>query len=236
MKVITVPILPFKMLQSHLIQDTKTIIVDTGNPGSAPKILEAMRVHNIPHDNVSIILLTHSHVDHIGSAAELQDVLKVPIAIHRLEKENVENGIRLPLTPKNWFGKLFLKTPLTKEKVGKFKVEIVLEGAEDLASYGVNARVIFTPGHTPGSVSVMLANREMVAGDVASGGILLGGIINSDVPMWPIFHNDTITSIESLKEIIKLSPTKIHVGHGGPLDVTSIEKFVSDQVNLTNAL
>jgi hydroxyacylglutathione hydrolase len=229
MKVITVPILPFGLLQSHIIHDTKTIIVDTGKPGSVPKILAAMRKYDIPNDNVSMILLTHSHLDHAGSAAELQKMLKVPIAIHRIEKENVEGGVRLKLTPKDWFGKLFLKTPITKEKFETFKVDIVLEGGEDLRPHGVDARVIFTPGHTPGSV--MLANKEMLAGDAASGGILLGGIINSDVPMWPIFHSDTVTSIESLKQIIKLSPTKIHVGHGGPLDVLSIEKFVSDQVN-----
>jgi hydroxyacylglutathione hydrolase len=229
MKVITVPILPFKMLQSHIIHDTKTIIVDTGKPGSTKKILAALRKHNIANDSVSMILLTHSHLDHAGSAAELQKVLKVPIAIHKLEKEYVENGTRLKLTPKDWFGKLFLKSPITKEDVDKFKVDIELEGGEDLNPYGVDAKVIFTPGHTPGSVSVLLANQEILAGDAVSGGILLGGIINSDVAMWPIFHSDTINSIESLKEIIKLSPTKIHVGHGGPLDVPSIENFISDQ-------
>lgn len=230
MKVITIPILPFKMLQSHIIYDNKTIIVDTGNPGSASKILRAMRKHHIPFDSVSMILVTHSHLDHSGSAAELQKILKVPIAMHHLEKEYVENGTRLKLTPKDIFGKLFLKTPLIKQNVEKFKVDIVLEGAEDLNPYGVNARVIFTPGHTPGSVSVLLANKEMIAGDVVSGGILLGGMINSDVPTWPIFHSDTITSMESLRQIIKLSPSKIHVGHGGPLNVHAIEKFIHDQV------
>lgn len=234
MKIVTVPILPFGLLQSHLIQDIKTIVVDTGKPGSVPKILAALQKHHIPKENISMILLTHSHLDHAGSAAELQEVLQVPIAIHRLEKEYVENGLRLPLTPKDWFGKLFLSSPITKEEIKKFKVDIVLEGGEELAPYGVNGRVIFTPGHTPGSVSIMLANGEMLAGDAVSGGILLGGIINSDVPMWPIFHSDTPHSIESLEKIINLAPTRLHVGHGGPLDLRSIEKFVQSQVRELN--
>ncbi len=208
MEVITIPILPFKMLQSHLIRDTKTIIVDTGNPGSAPKILAAMKRHGISNDSVSLILITHSHLDHSGSASELQRLLKAPVAIHRLEKEYVENGTRLKLTPKDGFGKLFLKTPLIKQDVEKFKVDIALEGGEDLNPYGVDARIIFTPGHTPGSISVLLANNEMIAGDVVSGGILLGGMINSGVPTWPIYHSDTPVSIESLKKIVALSPQK----------------------------
>ena len=76
----------------------------------------------------------------------------------------------------------------------------------------------------------MLGNREMIAGDVISGGILLGGIVNNDVPTWPIFHDDTTTSIKSLKQITELSPTKVHVGHGGPLEVPAIEKFICNQV------
>ncbi|AEV97226.1 hypothetical protein A4D02_17330 [Niastella koreensis] len=229
MEVITVPILPLRMLQSHIVRDQKSIIVDTGNPGSVPKILDAMEKHKIAIEDVSLILITHSHLDHSGSAAELQKVLNVPIAMHGFEKEYVENGTRLPLTPKDWFGKLFKKTPLIKKNVERFKVNIILKGDEDLKQYGVDARVVFTPGHTPGSVSVMLGNGEMVAGDVVSGGILLGGILNNDVPTWPIFHDDTINSIKSLKQIINLSPTKVHVGHGGPVYVPSIKKFIDHQ-------
>ena len=70
-----------------------------------------------------------------------------------------------------------------------------MQGDEDLAQYGVDGKVIFTPGHTPGSVSIRLANNEMHEGDAVSVGILLGGIINSGLSMWPIFHSDTIHSI-----------------------------------------
>lgn len=229
MEVITVPILPFKMLQSHIIRDKKTIIVDTGNPGSVPKILAAMKKHRIAKKDVSLIIVTHSHLDHSGSAAELQRILKVPIAIHQFEKEYVENGTRLPLTPKDGFGKIFKNSALIKKDVEKFKVDIILGGGEDLNPYGVDAKVIFTPGHTIGSVSVFLSNGEMIAGDVVSGGILLGGMINSDVPTWPIFHDNTPTSIESLKQIIALSPARVHVGHGGPLNVVSLQKFIARQ-------
>jgi glyoxylase-like metal-dependent hydrolase (beta-lactamase superfamily II) len=72
MEVITVPILPMMMLQSHIVRDQKTIIVDTGNPGSAANILAAMKKHQIDPEDVSLILITHSHLDHSGGAAELQ--------------------------------------------------------------------------------------------------------------------------------------------------------------------
>jgi len=75
----------------------------------------------------------------------------------------------------------------------------------------------------------MLGNREMIAGDVVSGGILLGGMMFNDVPTCPVFHDDTRTSIASLRRIIDLYPAKVHVGHGGPLEIPSIKKFVRDQ-------
>jgi hydroxyacylglutathione hydrolase len=71
---------------------------------------------------------------------------------------------------------------LVKKNVEKFKVNVILKGGEDHKTYGVDARIIFTPGHTPGFVSVMLSNGEMIAGDVVSGGILSGGIIRNEVP------------------------------------------------------
>jgi hydroxyacylglutathione hydrolase len=77
------------------------IIVDTGNPGSAAKILAAMKKHQIDPEDVSLIMITHSHLDHSGGAAELQKALNVPIAMQHLKQIYVENGTRLPLTPKN---------------------------------------------------------------------------------------------------------------------------------------
>jgi hydroxyacylglutathione hydrolase len=77
----------------------------------------------------------------------------------------------------------------------------------------------------------MLGNGEMIAGDVVSGGILLGGIIKNEIPTWPIFHDDTINSLRSIAQIIELSPTKVHVGHGGPLSIPLIKKFIDQQAS-----
>jgi len=54
--------------------------VDTGNKGKAVRVLAALERNGISRDQVSLILITHGHSDHFGSARELQKILKVPVA------------------------------------------------------------------------------------------------------------------------------------------------------------
>ncbi len=227
MEVITVPILPMKILQSYIIVGHKTIIVDTGVPDSQNKIISCLKKNNVQERDVSMILLTHSHIDHSGSVAALKKLFNVPVAIHKSEAAVIETGEMLPLSPKNKLSEIFKKSPPMQAKLEKCFVDIKLDGSENLEEFGIEAKLIHTPGHTDGSISIVLSNNEIIAGDVLSGGILLGGILKNNVGTWPTFHNDTKTCIESINKIIQLNPSKVYVGHGGTFTVNNLQKFVN---------
>ncbi|MEM3079378.1 MAG: MBL fold metallo-hydrolase, partial [Thermoproteota archaeon] len=77
--------------------DGKIVIVDTGMPGDAKKILEYLstKMNKNPKD-LKTILLTHCHPDHAGSALEIKELTGAKIAIHRDDADYVAGRKKLP--------------------------------------------------------------------------------------------------------------------------------------------
>ena len=68
---IQIPILPFNMVNAHLIKTDKgSILVDTGIPGSERKIERVLHKHGLSFKDIKLIVVTHAHTDHAGSAAQ----------------------------------------------------------------------------------------------------------------------------------------------------------------------
>lgn len=72
------------------------VLVDTGNPGKAERILERLAKRDVAPDDIRLILLTHGHTDHFGSAAALRERTGAPVAIHALDADAVRQGIHQP--------------------------------------------------------------------------------------------------------------------------------------------
>jgi len=68
------------MINCFLIKgETKHILVDTGVPKSERKIIKQLKAHRIKLEDIGLIIITHGHIDHFGSANELKNILKIPI-------------------------------------------------------------------------------------------------------------------------------------------------------------
>jgi hydroxyacylglutathione hydrolase len=90
----------------------------------------------------------------------------------------------------------------------------VFEEEWRLEDYGVSGRVIPTPGHTPGSVSVLLDSGEAIVGDMVIGDFLR--LLCR--PGLPIVAWDMERNRESIRRFLDLSPRIVYVGHGGPFE------------------
>jgi hydroxyacylglutathione hydrolase len=212
---------------------TGCVLVDTGNPGKADRILERLAEHGVAPADVRLILITHGHIDHFGSAAELRERTGAPVAIHALDANAVRQGIHQPdsLQPTRRLIALLMRISVLRnlavpDRAPAFEPDSVFEGEQCLDEYGLAGRVIPTPGHTPGSVSVLLDSAEAIVGDMVIGDFLR--LLRKPGP--PIIAWDLERNRESVRGFLDLSPRIVYVGHGGPFD--NLSGLIKKQIEI----
>jgi hydroxyacylglutathione hydrolase len=209
-------IIPIKLSFSnaYLVKDRKSILVDAGAPRQADKILSAISGAGVNEKDISLILQTHGHFDHAGSTAELKRRLGGPVAVHLNDAFMLRKGINGEIKPRN------LEARIVKAVVpNSFEAcepDMLIEEEMTLSDFGVNGKIFFTPGHTKGSISVLLDNNEAILGDVMMGG-MMGGALFGKSPNYHYFIDDLSDLHASIKKIFSWKPSQLYVGHGGPL-------------------
>jgi glyoxylase-like metal-dependent hydrolase (beta-lactamase superfamily II) len=216
-------IIPIRLGISNafLIKEERTILVDTGRPHEAPVIVQALEREGGSVEDLALIVHTHGHWDHAGATWQLKAWTRTPTAIHRADADKLRQGRSGALRPIGLSG-LFLR-PFLRRTFPAFEADILLDDAVDLARFGVRGRVIGTPGHTPGSVSVLTAEGDAIVGDLLMGGYL-GGKLLPRVPGYHYFAEDFDLLKMSIARLIDLRPTRIFPGHGGPLSLQAVER------------
>jgi hydroxyacylglutathione hydrolase len=136
-------IIPVGMLQCNcsILGDPETreaIVVDPGD--EVERILEILRERQL---NVRAIVSTHTHIDHVGGLAKLHAATKAPVLIHEADLELYRH-----LDMQAQF--LGMRTPES------IRIEDFVKEGDSLRWGGYAARVIHTPGHTPGSISLLV--------------------------------------------------------------------------------
>ncbi len=218
-----VHILPLGIDNCYLLQGDGCVLVDGGAPGQEHRFFDQMATLGVPPERISLIVLTHAHWDHIGCARALTKATGARLAVHGRERDIVVNGRKsMPPASTLWgivFGAV-LRAFLPFIKVEPVAVDIEIgDDGMDLAPYGVNARVVYTPGHSPGSISVVLDSGEACVGDLAMNGLPL-----TFGPNLPIFADDMKTVRASWRKLLQLGVATIYPAHGRPFPVSSIEK------------
>ena len=224
-KIIRIPILPLSMVNAHLIVgEAGCILVDAGLPNSERKIERVLARHGLALHNIKLIIVTHAHVDHAGSAARLRESSGAPILGHRDDADFYSRRAPMTFCPTGWFGWLFLKTPLPHQPYTGFEPDILLAGAEtmNLEAFGVSGIVRHTAGHTPGSISVELSSEDALVGDLISSGILLGGIAFTGRARRPPFEDDPLAVASELERLVHAGTKRFYMGHGGPLQAAEV--------------
>jgi glyoxylase-like metal-dependent hydrolase (beta-lactamase superfamily II) len=207
----------------YLIKDKKSILVDAGAPNQADKIVEAVRKAGVNPKDVALILHTHGHFDHAGSTAALKRRLGVPVAVHVNDAFMLREGRNGEIKPRNFEARVIMA--FVPKSFEASQPDILIEEDMVLTDFGVDAKVLFTPGHTKGSISILCGNNEAIVGDILMGG-WAGGALFSSRPNYHYYVDDIGQVHASLKKILGYKPGKLYVGHGGPLKFENVvERF-----------
>ena len=86
----TIQAIPLGMNQCYVIQDQGTIMIDGGFPGKARSFEKALAETAIKPPDIQLVILTHGHFDHVGSAKHIRGLTGARIAMHRADKEQLE--------------------------------------------------------------------------------------------------------------------------------------------------
>ena len=215
-----------------VIRGNKTILVDTGSKplpdevvgfmeqmgfnfgteelrcqvreGSYPGIMGLLDKEKL---KIDMIICTHYHGDHVGNLKRLKDALKVPVALHPLDIPFVDGTEQVPAPypiPAE------ISQHLGVEHCG---VDMLLKDGEFVDD---DVQVIHVPGHTMGSICLLVGNRVLITGDCMVGRNEMNPMMGQDELNLPVemFSMDYGRAVKSLEKLLSYDFETLLLGHG----------------------
>jgi glyoxylase-like metal-dependent hydrolase (beta-lactamase superfamily II) len=208
---------PRALVNAHLVDTDVLTLIDTGTPGGAGAILRALRDRGREPADVQRILLTHRHSDHAGNAAALARETGATVFAPPADAAYVRDGTEQP-RPRAATRLGRAMVPYVKAAL-PWQVEPVAvdESLADGTTLGP-FRVIATPGHTAGHVSLLFEERGgiLFTGDAAARITGVGPHPAAD---------DPATARASVAALAREDFRAACFGHGRPLTVDAAQRF-----------
>lgn len=176
---------------TYVIKDDKTVLVDPGHTRHLKKVFHQMEEDGLSPEKIDVVLITHSHPDHMEGAEVFLDKT-VRIAIGKEEERYLlESGKML-------FDMMGMPMP-------NVRIDFYLKEGE-LRLGNQDFRIYQSPGHSPGSLTIYWPDRKaLFSGDV----VFLGGIGRTD-----FLEGNSKHLMESIERLSRLDTELLLPGHG----------------------
>jgi glyoxylase-like metal-dependent hydrolase (beta-lactamase superfamily II) len=205
------------MSNAYLVEDgDKLLVVDTGLPGHAKKIVSYVKSLGKDPRSVETVVLTHPDLDHSGSAAELKQLTGAKVAIHETDAPRLTG--EKPWSEAKGAAGMVIRVVGLFMKLEPVSPDISLKEGEKLGPL----TVLETPGHTSGSISLYKVGTALFSGDA----LLTNG---KGLFQEPRMVNEELGR-ESIRRMATLQFEYLLPGHGAPVEGNASEKL-KDFVN-----
>ncbi|BCU67734.1 MBL fold metallo-hydrolase [Sulfolobales archaeon HS-7] len=192
-----------------VICDEKVVVIDGGVPNST---MDAGFLNQVDY-----LVITHAHVDHLGTLREIVSRYKPKILISEQEYQRMDfekinsEGREIYKDLMEFFG-----------EAEKVEGEFVIVDEDDEFPLGENTlRVIYSPGHSKGHISVMIGNF-LYAGDA------LGAIFNGRYFPLLLRGSSREQYYSSIRKLLEYNPSMIGLSHGGLLPFSDVERSIKE--------
>ncbi len=205
---------PDRFVNVYLVYGNGITVIDTGFNGSEKLIYEDIRLTGRDPSEIGLIILTHSHPDHTGSAKMIRDLTGCTIAAHPLDAPAIEN-----VDP------ALLKSPapgVPPMVGGPVPVGRLLGDGDTISlGRGLTLEVLHTPGHSPGSISLFL--REEMA-------LFTGDTVQA--PGRAPIYTDPVALVRSIRRLKGISGIRHYLpSHDTPATGDATYQRLADSLN-----
>ncbi len=202
-----------RFVNVYVLDLGKIALVDTGTRKAEPLIREGLREIGKEVQDIAVLLLTHHHVDHVGTAVVWKREARAEVDLHRIDapvaakrERRRTHGVKASMKIVAAFMGLF--TPLMRGP--PLETDRLLDGGETLEVLGWPIEVIHAPGHTLGSCAFYARQAGILfAGDAVNG--------RRGAAEPPVLMEDVAASMDSFRKLISLQAPVLLPGHGSPV-------------------
>jgi hydroxyacylglutathione hydrolase len=201
---------------------TGFVLIDTGYSKNRADIEKELESAGCTRETLKLILLTHGDFDHSGNGAYLREKCGTKIAMHSADKGMVENGDLFYNRNANFLmrimGKIllfFLRGGLKKDE--RFTPDFYVEDGYGLSEFGFDAKVIYIPGHSKGSIGILTSGGDLFCGDLLE---------NTKKPAKNSLIANKKAFNASVEKLNGLKISMVYPGHGEPFPM---EQFIKTQ-------
>lgn len=205
------------------------LLVDTGYNSDYEKFVKKLKKLNINMYDIKYIFLTHHHDDHVGFVTKLLGQTEAKLIIHNNAVAPLQRGesedtmkpvnlrIRIIFSIFRLFHKNFKYPPVRLRDD-----DIVLDGNDEklLSSIGIDGEIIYTPGHSRDSMSIVLRDGSTFVGDLAMNFLKFSGIKHR-----PIYIESIDDVFDGWKRIISIGASTIYPSHGSPFPAKRLDYY-----------
>jgi len=194
----------------YLVDAGEMVMIDAGTGQSTNLLIDNIHSLGLMPEKLTTLVITHAHIDHIGSLAELKQKYNLKMIAHELDADAIQTGKGVGA---QYYGVNYVPV----------NVDIKLSGAENDRKIGSQFfKFLHIPGHTAGSMAVLLetGNKKVLFGQDIHG------------PYHRMWGGDASKARESLKKLIAARADILCEGHFGIIKpAEAVEEFIYDYLN-----
>jgi len=191
----------------YLVDAGELVMIDAGAGGSTDGLIVNIQALGFMPEQLTTLIITHAHIDHIGSAADLRDRFNLRVIAHREDSAAIESGKKVGA---EHYGVRYRPCPVDENLSGQLN---------EVAVGSIVFKLMHVPGHTPGSMVVT----------IETGGekVLFGQDIHG--PYMPMWGGDPRLAAKSLERIMQLEADILCEGHYGVIKpADEVRQFIQE--------